>query len=136
MACPKCEGGSKGELSFGVTVDENSKSAVWNCFRGTCGYTGSAHVDKPAMVNDAGFFVTPSSRRRKEEAPVRPAADLQPLTSEMVDFFNERGISADTLARNKVSSQVVYDPALKREARVIAFPYYRSVYFVFLPMLL
>lgn len=44
----------------------------------------------------------------------------------MLEFFAARGISESTLQRNKVSSEVVYDPMLRKEQRVIAFPYYRD----------
>ncbi len=125
--CPKCNGGSKGEASFSITVDDDSKSAVWQCFRSTCGFSGSTHIEKPsAMVNSSGFFVSTTNRKRKEEPPVRPKANLEPLTPEMIEFFQKRGISEAVLKRNKVSSELVYDPMKKEEARVIAFPYYRD----------
>ena len=47
-----------------------------------------------------------------------------PLTDEMVEFFASRGISRETLERNKVSAIDVYDPKLKAESTVIGFPYY------------
>jgi replicative DNA helicase len=125
--CPKCNGGSKGEASFSITVDDDSKSAVWQCFRSTCGFSGSTHIEKPsAMVNSSGFFVSTTNRKRKEEPPVRPKANLEPLTEEMIEFFKNRGISEATLKRNKVSSELVYDPMKKEESRVIAFPYFRD----------
>lgn len=125
--CSKCSGGNSGEKSLSVTIGENSKSAVWNCFRATCGFTGATHVDKPsAVVNSQGFFVSTTARKRKVEAPIRPSVTLEPLTAEMVEFFAARGISEETLKRNGVSSELVYDPYLKKENRVIAFPYYRD----------
>lgn len=127
IKCPKCAGGSKGETSFGITIDDDSKSAVWQCFRSTCGFAGSAHVDKPpSKVNSSGFFVSSTARKRKEEPPVRPENKLEPLTPEMLAFFAERGISEATLRRAGVASEVVYDPGERKEARVIAFPYYRD----------
>jgi len=126
MHCPKCKGGSNGEQSFSVTVEEQSKSAMWNCFRSTCGYAGSSHVDKPSVVNESGFFVSAASRKRKEEPPVIPIVNLEPLTDEMKQFFVARGISTETLSRNGVASAMVYDPGEKRDSRVIAFPYYRD----------
>ena len=125
--CPKCNGGTKGEASFSITIDDDSKSAVWQCFRSTCGFSGSTHIEKPsAMVNPSGFFVSTTNRKRKEEPPVRPKVNLDPLTPEMIEFFKNRGISESTLKRNKVSSELVYDPMKKEESRVIAFPYFRD----------
>lgn len=125
MICPKCNGGSSGELSFSVTIDDTGKSAVWHCFRGSCEYAGAAHLDKPQMpVNPEGYFVP--SRKRKTEPPVRPNVKLEPLTNDMKHFFENRAISEHTLQRNRISSQLTYDPKLKKEDRIITFPYYRD----------
>ena len=126
MVCPKCKGGSKGELSFSATISDDSKSAIFNCFRATCGFSGNVHVDKPSSINKSGFFVSSAMRKRKEEPPVRPTVKFEPLTPEMIEFFAARNISEATLKRNGVSSEVVYDPQLRKENRVIAFPYYRD----------
>jgi twinkle protein len=125
VVCPKCKGGSKHEPSFSVTIEDDSKSAKWHCFRATCGYAGTAHVDKPAFVNESGFFVSPTARKRREEPPVRPAPALEPLTSEMAEFFGARGISTATLERNGVAAESVYDPGQGKMSKVIAFPYFR-----------
>ena len=127
MLCPKCEGGSRSELSFNVTIDENGKSAVWHCFRASCEYSGAVHMDKPRMpMNPEGYFVSASNRKRKLEPPVRPSVTLEPLTEEMKEFFLSRGISLETLQRNGVSCQLTYDPVKKKEDKIIAFPYYRD----------
>lgn len=124
IKCPKCHGGTSDEASFSITIEPDSRSALWHCFRATCGYAGSTHVDRPSVTNEAGYFVS-SHRKRKEEPPVRPHVALESLTEEMMEFFENRKISAATLQRNRVGSQVVYDPGKKKEDRVIAFPYFR-----------
>ncbi len=43
----------------------------------------------------------------------------------MLQFFAQRGISAEVLERNGVCAELAYNPATKREERVIAFPYFR-----------
>lgn len=126
LLCPKCNGGSKAELSFSVTIDEDARSARWYCFRATCGYAGGGHVDRATVVNDSGFMVSTMSRKRKEEPPVRPKVNFESLSIEQTDLFHNRGIFDATIARNKISSEVLYDPVLKKESRVIAFPYYRD----------
>jgi hypothetical protein len=45
----------------------------------------------------------------------------------MLQFFEQRGISAEVLERNGVCSEQAYNPATKQEERVIAFPYTRWV---------
>lgn len=123
VICPRCDGGSSKERSFSISFDKDRKSAKWHCFRATCGFSGTCHVGRPSVLNKSGFIVSPV-KKRKEEAPVRPVVELESLSSEMVKFFQARGISEATLARNKISSQMVYDPMKKEKSKVIAFPYY------------
>jgi twinkle protein len=124
VLCPKCEGGSQGEKSLSVTIDADKKSAKWNCFRASCGYSGGCHAGQTSHSVKSGFLVPPSSRKRKEEPPVRPNVELHPLNDEMIEFFKSRGISKDTLERNKVSAVHTYDPKAKDKSWVIGFPYY------------
>jgi len=125
IVCPKCGGGSSGEKSFSISIDSDGKAAKWNCFRATCGYSGSCHVDRKTMNNASGGLVSLSSRKKKkDEPPIRPRVELEPLTKEMVEFFNSRGISSETLERNGIASHVTYDPKEKSNARIIAFPYF------------
>ncbi|WPT16291.1 Twinkle-like protein [Picochlorum sp. SENEW3] len=124
VLCPKCQGGSSGEKSLSVTIDPEKKSAKWNCFRATCGFSGGCHADNKNVASKAGFLVPPSSRKRKEEPIVRPQVQLEPLTQEMLDFFSSRGIRKETLDRNRVSCVETYDPMLKKKSRVIGFPYH------------
>ena len=44
--CPACQGGSSGEKSLSVTVEEGGQAAVWNCFRAKCGWAGGVSLAK------------------------------------------------------------------------------------------
>ena len=83
-----------------MSLDGDGSSAKWNCFRASCGFSGgTARKD----TNSNGLV--PLSTRKKKQAHqpiVRPQVELQPLTEEMVAFFASRGISKETLERNKV----------------------------------
>ena len=58
-------------------------------------------------------------------SPVLPTGDqLQPLDTTFLNWFNQRGISAATLQRNRVAMQTRYSPALRTTVPHIAFPYY------------
>lgn len=124
VVCPQCQGGSQGEKSLSVSIDDDKLTAKWNCFRASCGYAGGCNVGQSSSSSRSGFLVSPSTRKRKEEPPVRPKVDLYPLNEEMVNFFESRGISTGTLERNKVSAIHAYDPKAKEKSWVIGFPYY------------
>jgi hypothetical protein len=44
--CPACQGGSTRELSFDVDIAADGQSALWNCHRGTCGFSGKVDVER------------------------------------------------------------------------------------------
>jgi twinkle protein len=128
ITCPRCKGGNGQEKSLALKINPDGKTALYNCFRATCGYAGSFHIDQPSAVNDSGYLVSPSNRKRKEEPPIRPQPQLEPLTEEMVEFFEKRGISKATLERNNVQAEKVWVPGGKSNTKeyVIAFPYMRD----------
>lgn len=64
-----------------------------------------------------------SLRKRKEELPVRPTPRFDAkLSPAVLDFFESRGITADTLARNRVAQETLGDGTV-----AVAFPYHRRV---------
>ena len=44
--CPACQGGSTRELSFDVDIAADGQSALWNCHRGPCGFSGQGDVER------------------------------------------------------------------------------------------
>ena len=125
LTCPECGGGSTGEKSLGLTIAPEGRSAVWNCFRATCGWKGAADTaasssgrGKQPYHNESGGglargaqlgaavapgsslpdltsrasmrallragFVVSAMRKRKEEAPVRPAPKFDAVLSDEV----------------------------------------------------
>jgi len=85
-----------------VSIDGAGSSAKWNCFRATCGFAGGTARKDPR--GDSNGLVPLSTRKKKQvhHPVVRPQVELRPLTEEMVAFFASRGISKETLERNKV----------------------------------
>ena len=123
VLCPKCHGGTGGEKSLSVTIDRELHVAKWNCFRATCGYSGGYTVGDD--VYSKAFQSTRKKGSKKGQQPVvRPQVELEPLTQEMLDFFSSRGISQDTLERNRISSIHAYDPMTKEKSNIIGFPYF------------
>ncbi|GAB4817546.1 hypothetical protein N2152v2_004592 [Parachlorella kessleri] len=128
VMCPACKGGKKNEETLSVTIEPDSRTAVFNCFRTKCQSKGRLSVDRAPVdySSDAGFPVTPV-RKRKEEPPVRPNASLlEKPEGEVLDFLLSRGISRETIERNGISQQRIYVPANRREETVVAFPYFRE----------
>lgn len=87
--CPKCDGGREHEDSLTVTIDPDGRGAVWNCHRGTCGWTdniGGSEV-KP-------FYGTGGKRAVKPE-PL--AAGTVQRNANLYRWFEKRGISEPTV---------------------------------------
>ena len=47
LVCPKCQGGTSKEKSFGLHVSEDGQSAQYQCFRASCGHKGHIPADIP-----------------------------------------------------------------------------------------
>ena len=126
LICPQCGGGSQAEKSLSVTISGDvPPSAKWNCFRASCGFSGGTSP-RSSSSSSSSSLTSLSSRKKKQihQPIVRPQVELKPLTDEMVEFFASRGISRETLDRNRVSAIEAYDPKLKADSTVIGFPYY------------
>ncbi len=65
------------------------------------------------------------SRQRSDAAPVQPTPDLQPLSPELLAFFQQRGISRATLDAAGVMQERRFVKQLGRVDDVIAFVYKR-----------
>jgi twinkle protein len=64
-----------------------------------------------------------SGRRKVEEPPRKPdCSKLQPLSQEVIKYFEGRGISMATLIANKI----LQEHSGRHNATAIAFPYYRD----------
>ncbi|KAJ3679333.1 hypothetical protein LUZ60_017344 [Juncus effusus] len=118
--CPKCRGGSSKEPSFSVHISEDGLLAEWICFRGTCGWAGKTD----------GLSVTRQDQKQSVQKPQKPkeprkiteqGLDLRPLNDDLISYFQSRGISGETLRRNKVMAKM--SPI---GVPVIAFTYRRN----------
>lgn len=65
-------------------------------------------------------------QQAKAAPPPINAEQLQPLSQDFKQWFKQRGISEQTLARNGVRMQQRYCAAERREMPHIAFPYFRN----------
>eukprot|EP00210_Caulerpa_lentillifera_P007947 g7586.t1 len=109
ILCPKCDGGSTGEISLSVTIDESNQCALFNCFRAKCAWHGRINT----TINTEGVF----PKSKKEIRVEKPRPRFQPLDEECIAFFKQRGIPQSVLDRNKIQMEI------KWGKKFIAFPY-------------
>ncbi|KAL5537802.1 hypothetical protein UlMin_046130 [Ulmus minor] len=119
LLCPMCKGGSNEEKSLSLHIDEDGGAAVWQCFRGTCGWAGNTR----AFADSRSSYETSrkiTKTKIKRQITVE-GLELEPLCDELVAYFAERMISRQTLQRNAVMQKRCPDGQI-----VIAFTYQRK----------
>ncbi|KAM1213089.1 hypothetical protein PS2_004548 [Malus domestica] len=114
LICPMCKGGDSEEKSLSMDISENWDRAIWCCFRGKCGWTGSTR----AFVGNR--LPPETSKLKKKREITEESLGLEPLCEEIIDYFSERMISRGTLMRNAVMQKSTGDQI------AIAFPYRRD----------
>nr|XP_010911534.2 twinkle homolog protein, chloroplastic/mitochondrial [Elaeis guineensis] len=118
MTCPQCKGGSSEEKSFSLFIHEDLQLAMWSCFRAKCGWRGVAKVSGEVKAYN---LRSDESLQVKEHRKISEKdLQLEPLCEELVAYFFERMISAETLRRNAVMQRKYNDQI------VIAFTYRRN----------
>ena len=112
--CPRCSGQrrKKKATCLSVNIDEG----VWLCHH--CGWSGSL-----AKGDDKGSDVLHWRKPKFIKPDPLPTVDL---SSSVIKWFSDRGISISTLEENNISERKVYMPQIESMAQSIAFPYYRN----------
>jgi twinkle protein len=110
--CPRCSASRKNKNDPCLSITIERGGAVWNCHH--CGWAGGVSEDR--------------AERRHKPAPVRPNFTPQPPTTAMIEWFESRCISRDTLAKAGVSGVETWMPGDDpgSTSRAIAFPYLRG----------
>lgn len=118
LICPMCGGGDSAEKSLSLFITQDGDSALWNCFRGKCGWKGytKALTDGKSSIGSSNKTTKVQIRRKISEEDLQ----LEPLCTELLNYFAERNISAETLRRNSVMQR------RRGNQVVIAFPYRRK----------
>ncbi|KAL2930727.1 Twinkle-like protein chloroplastic/mitochondrial [Bienertia sinuspersici] len=111
LLCPMCKGGDSGEPSLSMHISEDGNSAVWICFRGKCGWQGNTLVELLSIAAVAGVR-SPYGKLNQTAKPIRRELSeknlgLEPLCDELLAYFAERMITAETLRRNYVMQKSV-----------------------------
>ncbi|KAK8969185.1 hypothetical protein KSP40_PGU015121 [Platanthera guangdongensis] len=123
ILCPRCTGGDSKERCFSLFIRGDGKLALWSCFRSSeCGWRGRIEAIENGegfRVNDNGATIV--SQCKTSRTITEKGLFLQPLCPEIIEFFNSRGISAETLRRNAVMQRRLGNGEI-----VIAFTYRRN----------
>jgi twinkle protein len=108
--CPQCSSSRKKKNYPCLNV--NTEKGVWNCWH--CGWSGTTQ---------GGEWQKPEIRK----AYVKPSFTPVNVPSDGLEaWFSKRGISAEVLKRNRISSGEMYFPQVEEERNCIMFPYYRG----------
>ncbi|KAL5199764.1 hypothetical protein ABZP36_020967 [Zizania latifolia] len=111
MMCPMCKGGSSEEWNLSVFIRMDGVNTTWNCFRSTCGWKGYVQPDGFPKLSQAKHDTEcETDQDGKPNVAINKVyrkiceqdLHLEPLCNELVTYFSERMISAETLLRNSV----------------------------------
>lgn len=109
--CPKCGPTSKHTNRKNLSV--NVETGYFKCHNTPCDFKGYA---------GEGFL----KERPQPKVYEKPLPRLQKVSNEVVDWFESRGISNNTLLSLKITESVEYLPQIECTAQVICFNYYRD----------
>tara|TARA_B110000444_G_scaffold259528_1_gene303516 strand:+ start:3043 stop:4743 length:1701 start_codon:yes stop_codon:yes gene_type:complete len=107
--CPKCsqDRKKKSDPCLSVNIDEG----VWNCHN--CGWTGGLKKQNNFM------------QEKNYILPVEKTADTI-YSENMIRWFLKRGISTETMMKNRIGEGKEYMPQIGKEATTIQFNYYKD----------
>jgi twinkle protein len=109
--CPQCSPTRKKKNYPCLNV--NTIKGCWHCWH--CGWSGFIK---------GGERTQPTFTR--SEMYNKPEQEQQlPLSSKAIEFFEQRGISVETLEAEGVCMENVWMPQVERHVTAIAFPYYK-----------
>ncbi|GMI91991.1 Arabidopsis TWINKLE homolog [Hibiscus trionum] len=118
LLCPSCNGGDSGEISLSLLITQDGYSASWMCFRAKCGWKGFTKAFADAKSKFESFNRVNKVKVIREITV--ESLQLEPLCNQLIEYFAERMISAETLKRNGIMQKKCGDEI------AIAFPYWRK----------
>lgn len=112
VTCPECSAERKKKHAKCLSV--NVEKEVWNCNH--CGWTG-------CLADGGKRSIVAHWNRPKYRLP-SPVSEAPSVGTER--WFENRGIPADVLQRNKIGTASVYMPQVEEHVNAVVFPYYRG----------
>lgn len=113
--CPKCSPHRKNAKA--KCLNANIEKFLFKCHH--CGYAGS--LEKGVDQQSNPFEYVPK-RYFKPTYNQTPETDQ----SKMLKWFSDRGIPANIVALNKITTNMVWMPQVEAEVKAIQFPYFRD----------
>lgn len=112
--CPRCSAQrrKKRATCLSVNIDEG----VWLCHH--CGWSGTLSNGSNGSSNVLHW------RKPKHVKP--DPIPVTELSSSVIKWFADRGVSEQTLLENNISERKVYMPQIETMSNSIAFPYYKN----------
>jgi len=113
--CPQCSHTRKNQKA--KCLNANVDKGCWKCHH--CGWAGSLEMGEDNKSNPFEFI---------PKKFYKPAYNPQPETdqSKMLKWFSDRGIPANIVAINKITTNNVWMPQLEAETKAIQFPFFRN----------
>jgi len=108
--CPQCSQTRKKTKARCLSV--NTHEGVWLCHH--CGWCGSLKSGEESRSKPPKRIVKPQFEKPSGVPPV------------VRDWFAQRGIPENTVARHNIALQTAYFPQLEEEVLCLAFPYMRK----------
>jgi len=101
LLCPICNGGRNGDRrTFSINID----TGLACCKRGSCQWKGTIAMLAERFNEDPSVFGGSYSRKRREFK--KPDVELLKRSDKINDFFDQRGISEDTLDKYQVAADI------------------------------
>lgn len=103
LYCPFCNGGQhKDKYTFAI----NKVTGAYNCLRGSCNETGNLYtlgkfLGVDIVQEKQSYF---REYRKPKKVYRKPEIETKDLTEQAIKYFASRGISKETLIRNKVTT--------------------------------
>lgn len=97
--CPFCEGGQHHDKE---TFAINAETGAYNCKRGSCGESGSIKQLCDYLGSDFKQTTYFREYRKPKKTYIKPTPKDGELTPLVINYFQTRGISKETLQKNKV----------------------------------
>lgn len=118
LICPECDGGDSMERSFSLYITPDANLAMWQCYRGKCGWRG--HVRAFDGGKSTYNKLDSDTSIKRNRIITEEGIGLEPLCNELLAYFAERMISGETLRRNGVMQKTGHEEV------AIAFTYRRN----------
>lgn len=113
--CPQCSP-HRQKNPKAKCLSVNVEKGVWHCNH--CDWSGTLKTGADNPSNP--YTWTPKVYRKPEYKAPASASDL------MLDWFSKRGIPAEVVNRNRISTGTAYMPQVEAEVQAIRFPFYRN----------